>query len=465
MSLSSLPREVLLEIIDYLDDAPTNALAYTNSQIYYFINQFLYRQDVVKPQSKSLTWAAENGMEGTIQQAINAGQHFTPIPENFNIALQDAADRGHVRLVELLLQVDGINLNFRGGSLKTTPLGLAARNGHSAIVELLLAADDVDPDARNKDYLTPLHWACSMKHVPIVRQLLVRDDVNINAIGYSPLHTAFITPLIAAENVEIINLLLAKDGIDVNLPGGIDRNTPLMTVVQLGLEEVAKSLLTRGDLNPNIVNRYGDHVLITAAGLEMAGIVKLLLDHPGIDTTFVTRHGHKALMETSDPDVVRLLLDQKDIEVNRQDYLGRTALCEAAWCNRLEAAKLLLERKDIDVNLPENTGYNALQLACHYDYQTLVGLLLERDDIDPNFRDIDNGRTALAHVCHCPCRSTAIVRLLLSHPDTDPNAVDNDGVSILADFVNCRNHDAVNSPLKYQRDNEIESLLRAAGAL
>ena len=465
MSLSSLPREILLEITDYLDDAATNALAYTNSQIYYFINQFLYRRDVVKPQSKSLTWAAENGMEGTTQQAINAGQHFTPIPESFNIALQDAADRGHVRLVELLLQVGGINLNFRGGSLKTAPLGLAARNGHGAIVELLLVADDVDPDARNQDSLTPLHWACSMKHVSIVRQLLARDDVNFNAIGYSPLHTALITPLIAAENVEIINLLLAKDGIDVNLPGGIDRNTPLMTVVQLGLEEVAKSLLTRGDLDPNIVNRYGDHVLVTAAGLKMVDIVRLLLDHPDIDTTFVTRDGRTALMETSDPDVVRLLLDQEDIEINRQDYLGRTALCEAACYNRLEAAKLLLEREDIDVNLPENSGYNALWLACHYGYRTLVGLLLERDDIDPNFRDIDNGRTALAHVCHCPCRRTAIVRLLLSHPGTDPNAVDNNGVSILADFVNRRNRNAINCPLDYQRDNEIESLLRAAGAI
>jgi ankyrin repeat protein len=63
------------------------------------------------------------------------------------------------------------------------------------------------------------------------------------------------------RSTEIVNLLLAEDGIDVNLCSGRDRNTPLMLAVDLGWVEVVESLLARDDLDPNIVDN-GDHVLL-----------------------------------------------------------------------------------------------------------------------------------------------------------------------------------------------------------
>ena len=82
-----------------------------------------------------------------------------------------------------------------------------------------------------------------------MEQLLARDDVDFNARGefYGS------TPLIGAcrkGHVEIINLLLAKDGIDINLAHG---TTPLIAAVEKGLVEVVESFLARDDLNPNIV--------------------------------------------------------------------------------------------------------------------------------------------------------------------------------------------------------------------
>jgi ankyrin repeat protein len=60
--------------------------------------------------------------------------------------------------------------------------------------------------------------------------------------------------------------------------------------------------------------------------------------------------------------------------------------------------------------------------------------MIARDDIDSNTRD-DSGRTPLAHVCQrYSCGSLAIVRSLLSHPGTDPNAVDDNGISIFVGF-------------------------------
>jgi ankyrin repeat protein len=121
-------------------------------------------------------------VKSTIQRVLDvSSRYFNLIPESFDIALQIAADRGHLHIVELLLKVDGININFRGGAL---PLFLAAKGGHSAVVELLLAANDVDPNVGDRHSTTPLCLACQKGHVSVVRQLLARDDVDFNIIGY-----------------------------------------------------------------------------------------------------------------------------------------------------------------------------------------------------------------------------------------------------------------------------------------
>jgi hypothetical protein len=120
----------------------------------------------------------------------------------------------------------------------------------------------------------------------------------------------------------------------------------------------------------------------------------------------------------------------------------------------------------------------------------LLDLLLEKDGINPNPRD-NNGRTPLARsclhtimqgaLCSDLCRGhtlrdfMAIVRSLLSHRDIDPNAVDNNGVSILALFINTLTpyrtfwedfgDDGREMWEEYENyGREIESLLRAAGA-
>src|ERR1700735_3387652 len=103
MPLSNLPREIVLDIADQLNDAGMNALAYTNSQMYQLLNKYLYRRDVTRAWSRSLIWAAENGVEATVQRAVDAARHLDPIPESFSIALKLAANRGDVNLVAALL--------------------------------------------------------------------------------------------------------------------------------------------------------------------------------------------------------------------------------------------------------------------------------------------------------------------------------------------------------------------------
>ena len=467
MSLSDLPREILLDIADHLNVKGTIALARTNSGLYQLLIKQIYRQDVAKSNSVSLAWAAEKGVVCTAQRALDASRGFNSIPESFHKALQIAAYRGQTQVVEFLLGVNGINSNFVNVVpaypfyLKSPPLIHAVERGHSPIVELLLSTDNIDPNLEEDCAFTPLVTACLGGDVSIVRQFLARDDIDFNRLNSG------LTPLLAAcskGRKEVVKLLLERYDVDVNLGG---ETAPLLEAVEkMKSAEVVKCFLSRADLDlNNVVNSHGQNVLKYSASIGHTEIVKLLLDHPNIDVNHQGGYERRTALiiasEASELDVVKLLLEKEGIEVNRQDRYGWTALCEAIWRGRSEIAKLLLEREDIDINLPNQSGGTPLlwSIISRESCPGLLDLLLEKDGIDPNPRGRD-GITPLAHICKSGGPgSLATVRSLLSHPDTDPNAVDNNGVSVFAHFMKTRGYTA-----HCCEADEIELLLRAAGA-
>jgi ankyrin repeat protein len=444
MPLSDLPREIILDIADHLHYKGVNALCCTNSQLYRLLNEYLYRRDLTQSGGRSLLWAAERAdrepelireSTSTAQWALDASRHFDQIPECYQFALQIAAGCGHAPLVELLLKIDGINPNFaRHGS----------GSGTRGFLDMLVATSKINHPTVSAYYGgSPLLHACKRGHVSIVKQLLARDDVDANAGGFYRVETPL---LVACGNFrvhcedlglyldesgeEIANLLLDKAGIDVNTPD-MDGNTPLMLAARHGKMSVLKSLLARNDLNPNILNSKGDHVLGCSAYKGDFTTVMLLLGHPHTDLNLVMEGGRSALMlacKAGNPDIVELLLSREGIAINQQDTDGLTALCHVT-----------------------ETGYShAYRTGGHAQAAKLLDLLLEKDGINPNPRD-NNGRTPLARVCLRPVlyfsgtfsfsdpdlrQFVAFVRSLLSHRDIDPNAVDNNSVSILADVIN-----------------------------
>jgi ankyrin repeat protein len=225
-----------------------------------------------------------------------------------------------------------------------------------------------------------------------------------------------------------------------------------------------ESLLARENFDPNIVTDFGEYALEDAACRGDVNITKLLLDRPDVDPN-LARGLHDTpplILGALFPDVVKLLLDQQGIDVNCQKNSGgSTALIETACFNCVESAKLLLERDDINVNVPNSAGLTALHYACLNESLEVVDLLLEREDIDLNTRDLD-WVTPLALACRIIInengRSILIIRSLLSHRNTDPNILNRNGDSILADFMKYRHE------MDSRYADEIESLLRNAGA-
>jgi ankyrin repeat protein len=110
------------------------------------------------------------------------------LDEDGYTSLHHAAEKGHIKVVWLLLDTKGSEIDIRSKS-QYTPLWLATRNGHEAVVKLL-----VDKGANLEAKvggLTPLFWAAVLGHEAVVK-LLVDKGANLEAkvAGWTPLFRA-----------------------------------------------------------------------------------------------------------------------------------------------------------------------------------------------------------------------------------------------------------------------------------
>jgi ankyrin repeat protein len=312
---------------------------------------------------------------------------------------------------------------------KRPPLVLAAEDGHSAVVGLLLALGNIDPNIGDTDNERPLHRAIKSGHTSPIRQLLARDDIDVNAVG----------------------------------DWG---ETPLLKAIMGNMEEVVDSLFARDDLDLNIVDRSGNHLLLYAAwfglGLDK---VKLILDRTNVNPDIVGAHGRSAFIlacraEHENLELIEFLVD-RGINVNRRAGVSMlTGLCEAIFYGYSKVIKFLLNRDNVDPNLPDSHGDPPLTYAIWRQNLSAVDMLLQNDRINVNARN-HAGSTALAYACGliAPDHHTVdFVKLLLSHPDIDPNILDNNGVSPLSKVI-----ELWSTGVTHYRES-IAWLLLAAGA-
>jgi len=238
-------------------------------------------------------------------------------------ALHYAAEAGDVECVLLLLRHDA-NPNARDiDGLSPLHWALLAPTLDPSAIGVLLAAG-ADPNAKRSGTLeTPLHLllrAVRGGHdeelVAVVTDGLVRAGADINAAaapdeysghGVRPLHVALHNGHILAA------LLLTRAGADVRAGCsgttiGDEPRLPLHLAMGLRSRELVQALLDHG-ANPNEVDGLGQTPLHDAAWLDDVVSAKVLLDVGG-DPTILDRDGRTAMdcaERAGSIDLVRLL--------------------------------------------------------------------------------------------------------------------------------------------------------------
>jgi ankyrin repeat protein len=146
----------------------------------------------------------DNGADvNLVKNSTYASWHTAPL----NIA----ARYGNQAVMNQILQVPGINVNFKDSSGRTPLHLLVGGPSNQATVESLrqFIAKGADVNATNTEGATPLHYAASHPTRPtFVEELLKAPGIHIDAKdhdGNTPLHIA-----VKAEGIVIIKLLLDK---------------------------------------------------------------------------------------------------------------------------------------------------------------------------------------------------------------------------------------------------------------
>ncbi|XP_070368487.1 cortactin-binding protein 2 isoform X4 [Equus asinus] len=150
--------------------------------------------------------------------------------------LQQAAAQGNVTLLSMLLNEEGLDINYSCEDGHSA-LYSAAKNGHTDCVRLLLNAE-AQVDAADKNGFTPLCAAAAQGHFKCV-QLLIAYDANINHAadgGQTPLYLAC-----KNGNKECIKLLL-EAGSDRSIKTR-DGWTPVHAAVDTGNVDSLKLLM------------------------------------------------------------------------------------------------------------------------------------------------------------------------------------------------------------------------------
>jgi ankyrin repeat protein len=253
---------------------------------------------------------------------------------------------------------------------------MASRNGHSNVVNRLL-------------------------------ERLLNKGADVNQQNYKG-DTALMMAVEMGYN-NIVNRLLDVKDIDVNVQNPERQMTPLMWATHNGFLKLVERLLNKGaDVNQQ--NYKGDTALMMAVnthktreapdGLYSSGIQK---ERERRTKKWISSGAQRRL------GVVALLLEDKDIDVNQQNHKGDTALMmavqedsffdlyftrdeeeekEPVWLPAMKAwvkvVALLLEDKDIDVNRRNHKGDTALMMAVQVGNGNIVALFLKDKDIDVN---------------------------------------------------------------------------------
>jgi ankyrin repeat protein len=371
--------------------------------------------------------------------------------------LTTAADHGHPRMVEVLLQggasveakdEEGQGLatlaaikcnhkaldilikagaNFKSGTESGAPLVAAAENGSEECVRLLLA-HQANPEAEWAG-TTPLYQAVAGNHPGITRLLLAHDpkpDMDKTPEG----HLKLLMCAVRTGNPELVSLLIDQ-GAEVDF---VDPNTnalcktPLSLACAQGNLEMVKLLLANG-ADINYTGGKSDSPLLTALYQGKVQLARHLLQDATTDVKLAAGDGTTALHVAfqKDFDISELL--QRGASVNAHSTSYGTPLHAAARQGNQKAIDRLLAndpKPEIDYVYEDGwrkdeVGLTPLQVACKHHFPKCVKALL-KGGANPKLKN-KNGDDAVDILLRAESDQNDVadcLRMLLSVPYNVP---------------------------------------------
>lgn len=331
------------------------------------------RIDTCRPCLAPLSSAAGQGHKDIVSVLLAAPAKPFKRNEHCGAALDAAAEKGHVAVMALLVEVKA-NVNATHGIYGGTPLITAAQCRYDAATSLLVAAK-AHVDATDRHGRTALYLACRASTVTI----LVDAKASLDKANHED-----VTPLchLAEQGwcVDRARILLRAKA-DVNRRGHV--KTPLSCAVRKGHEDVVRLLLEHkadmyqavcGHQTPLICAAISGHASIVQAFVEKKADVNTVGPKQQTLLWYAAKAGGQYLVE--------FLLKQK-ADVDRADKERRTPLQVCARTNAHTCvAEVLLQHKANVAHLDRRRQTPLAHAAIKGSTLTARLLLEHKADID-----------------------------------------------------------------------------------
>ncbi|XP_071115744.1 putative ankyrin repeat protein RF_0381 [Haliotis cracherodii] len=353
-----------------------------------------------KDKMTPVMFAASSGHREVFDLLVRKGANLSLSDVTGDNILHLACNGENVDIVKYVLTQNIVDINSRDAD-EWTPVMATAYNGDKGVFDVLVEAG-ADLSLLNNNEEDIFYLACEGGNVEIIKYLLTQGNVDINRKQYGSttvmeaalannkvvfdflvkegadlsllsddngniLHSACV-----GGNVEIVKYLLTQNIVDINSQDGEDR-TPAMIAAHKGHKAVFDLLVQKG-ANLTIVNDAGDNILnIACKGRNVDIVNKYLLTFLHITGSSVItpleyendRVFPVPLHECvgGNVEIVKYLLTQNIVDINRRDGENRTPAMTAAHKGS-KAVFDLLVNNGADLRIVSYAGDNILNMAC-----------------------------------------------------------------------------------------------------
>ena len=343
-------------------------------------------------------------------------------------ALRCAAERDHHFIVDLLLQYGADpRLQDREGG---TAMLRAVNRGAKQALETMMSYP-IDLQCADEDGQSLLHGAARNGYHEIAR-LLMEDRTSLEK-GLSPnIRDKFdMTPLHDASQrgeLAVLSVLLEK-GAD---PSAVDRfgRTPFTVAWQYGRPNIMSVLAASGhgqqpseDLDETQLPVWS----MARRGLTLlvAEAIKIRMHDLHVPEPYTENSALHCAVEASEPDILYMLLETRNLPVNKPNHFQRTPLHAAALVGDLLATNILIDH-GANLDMKDRWNDEAIVLAqANQHLEIMLALIEAKATIDK--RKIDTKRLFFFAVEQ---GNVASAQILINH-GVDRSVQNNDGVRAL----------------------------------
>lgn len=355
-------------------------------------------------------------------------------------------------IISTLLSKKSTDVNIEDSDGET-PIMIATRKENISVYRTLSNMKEINLNHLNKMGQNLMHLASKINDTELQKEIINNDKIEINLKDKNqktPLHYA-----IQNEKESFLKELISKNRTDINIKD-CDNNTPLMITIKTRKESYSLLLINHPKIDICQRDSKNNNYLHIACEKENSGIVTSLISK-GVDINAKNDDGntplHIAIMRNDSKAVSCILKCGKVVSINERNEKGFTPLHIACDNHSYRSDGMiinqLLSYRGIDVNLQDFKGRSPIIIAQENHNSSIVESLIKDGRTNLNVKDKE-GRSLLS----LSYSNSSIFSMLVHRTDIDINTVDDSGYTPLHIAVARKDTDLV-SYIVYSRRGSI----------